>query len=227
MGKRVHGLWEAGTTGFIPAGEQIQISAHADVQQYFLLIEDELIREICTDHIRYSSLNFHPADITSDPAAIIARSAVDLAKAGGSDDWPLLCESMSVALAVAVVRAVSPEANMIGTAPQSGLSLSRKKRVLGFIQDHMTENITLDAMASVAAMSKFHFARSFKCTFGITPMQAVMRTRAAAAKKAIRHGRLQLSDIAAMCGYRSQSHMTDHFKIIYGVTPGAYRLSIK
>lgn len=224
--RMTYGHWRAGTVGFLPSGESVKISSVADISQHFLLIDDTLIREICEDHIDYSALDFHPANLTQHPAAAIARAARESILGENIQDWPLLAESLSVSLAASVVKAVSPGANMLN-GPQYGLSLDRKRRVLSYIIEHMAKDISLGDLSSVAAMSRFHFARTFKATFGVTPMQAVMRARAATAKKLIRSTSRTLAEIALDCGYHSQSHMTTHFKKTYGLTPGAYRLVLK
>jgi AraC family transcriptional regulator len=51
----------------------------------------------------------------------------------------------------------------------SGLDQRRLKRALDFLDQGYTEDVSLDALASDVAMSKFHLARLFKGSTGLSP----------------------------------------------------------
>lgn len=91
-----------------------------------------------------------------------------------------------------------------------------------FVQGRLGEKITVSDMASVAALSRFHFARSFRITFGEPPMKYVSRMRVYAAIRFIATG-LPLAQVSVLCGFSSQSHMNQSFARKVGRTPGSFR----
>lgn len=72
-------------------------------------------------------------------------------------------------------------------------------------------------------MSRFHFTRSFKLSFGVSPLHYLAHRRVGLAKLLLRGGRSPLVDVAALAGFCSQAHMTTVFQRVLGVTPGEYR----
>jgi AraC-like DNA-binding protein len=101
---------------------------------------------------------------------------------------------------------------------------SRIRRSIDYINENFSRPIELQELAGVATLSLFHFVRLFKKATGMSPMRFLMQRRIEMAKALmLRHLDMPLVDVAASCGFASQSHMTTTFKRIIGVTPGALR----
>ncbi len=103
------------------------------------------------------------------------------------------------------------------------LSAPQLQRVVDYIQANLTQPLTLEALATQAGYSPYHFARLFRAATGASPYQFVLRQRVEGAQQLLREGRLPLLGIALACGFASQSHMTRHFRQQLGVTPGTYQ----
>jgi len=127
-------------------------------------------------------------------------------------------ETMSRALAAQLVRSFSP-------APPATATIEdrRLKRVVAYIEDNIVEDLSLKAMAAVAAMSPYHFARAFKAATGASPLQFVINARIERAKVMLKSTRLSISEVAFRVGYGDPGHFSRHFKSRVGTTPGAYR----
>ncbi len=97
------------------------------------------------------------------------------------------------------------------------------RRIQKHVDDNIGERITLDDLASIAGVSRFHFARAFKAETGTSPMQYVMGRRLGRCRELIAETDLSLAEIALSCGFASQSHMTTAFRGALGTTPGQYR----
>lgn len=97
------------------------------------------------------------------------------------------------------------------------------RRVQEFVDAHLAEAISLDMLAEVACMSRYHFARAFKEGTGWTPHAFVMRRRIEHCQRLLRSTDMGLAEIAVTCGFASQSHMSTCFRRLLGNTPNRYR----
>lgn len=132
-------------------------------------------------------------------------------------------ESLATALAVELVRHFTTTG-----APRelpSGSRLSRQvlRRVVEHIQAHLAEEITLHDLAGAAGLSPFHFARLFKQTTGKAPHQYLIRCRVEKARELLVGGHQPVAEVALASGFCDQSHLTAHFKRLFGVTPRQFR----
>ena len=82
--------------------------------------------------------------------------------------------------------------------------------------------VGLNELAKTACMSPYHFLRSFSARFGISPHVYQLQQRVAAAKRLLSTD-LALTEVADQTGFVDQSHLTNRFKAVVGVTPGAFR----
>ena len=103
----------------------------------------------------------------------------------------------------------------------------RLRRVLAYIEEHLAEDITVADLANVACLSIFHFARAFAATMGVPPHRYVSQRRLESAKVMIATGRASLSEIALDCQFSSESSFTRAFRRAIGMTPAAYRRTLR
>ncbi len=107
--------------------------------------------------------------------------------------------------------------------PGSELTDRRLTRVLDFMQHHCASDLTLNQLASEAAISRFHFSRLFKAKLGVTPHQHLVQLRMRKARELLRHTNYSIGEIAIMCGYCSPGHFAAAFLRSCNVTPSAFR----
>lgn len=103
----------------------------------------------------------------------------------------------------------------------AGMNTDSLGRAREFLEEHRNESVTLDQLAAVAAMSRFHLARRFTQEFGISPHACLIQMRVKNACMLLREG-MSCVDVAPFLGFADQSHFTRHFKRVMGVTPGQY-----
>jgi AraC family transcriptional regulator len=104
-----------------------------------------------------------------------------------------------------------------------GLSGYKLRRVTEFINDNLEQDLTLTEIAAVADLSRFHFARSFSKTLGVTPQQYIAARRIEKAKDLLSHSNLPIVEIGFQTGFKNQSHFTTLFRKIAGFTPKVWR----
>lgn len=102
------------------------------------------------------------------------------------------------------------------------LAASRIREVCRHIERHSDEPLTIAQLASLAGMSRFHFARSFRSVTGVTPREYVNGARTHALKQGLRDS--DGVDAAIYdAGYGSSSRVYEHAAKRLGMTPGQYR----
>lgn len=97
------------------------------------------------------------------------------------------------------------------------------KTAVDYITEHYAEDITLETLANLVAMSVTSFKRNFKAMFGESPGTYLLTTRLNAARKLLETTDKLLTDIAIETGFFDQSHFSRVFKIKRNMTPGEYR----
>jgi AraC-like DNA-binding protein len=159
-----------------------------------------------------------------------------LARPGGADHWralltpPLSKSNLSRNSPEAVIHA-QPRLSMLSYMPvpevpdanRGGLSPALKNRVCDFIESHISEKISLDALSSMAGLSPHHFARAFQQSLGVPPHRYLLRRRLEHVEQMLRHTQLPLSHIALAVGFSDQSHLNRHFRRLTGMSPSLAR----
>lgn len=122
------------------------------------------------------------------------------------------------------VRLLSHTARRSSDTRKERLSPSALRRTLAFIDDHLVDNFTLADMAGAAGCSRFHFARAFRSSTGVSPWRYVTARRLKQAETLLRTREgLSVAEVCHMVGFQDQSHFTRAFKNVFSVTPGSFR----
>jgi AraC-like DNA-binding protein len=88
---------------------------------------------------------------------------------------------------------------------------------------HYTEPLDLDAMAAVAGLSKFHFQRLFKATYGRTPAAYLSERRVERAQDLLRATNLTVTEVCHAVGFSSLGSFSSRFREIVGETPSEFQ----
>jgi transcriptional regulator GlxA family with amidase domain len=107
------------------------------------------------------------------------------------------------------------------------LSPRRLARAIEFMHAHVADDIGVKEIAAAASLSAFHFARAFRNTTGMPPYRCLLQCRVAKVRELLSIGDRSLAQIAAAAGFADQSHMTNVFRRLAGMTPSRYRLNLQ
>lgn len=92
-----------------------------------------------------------------------------------------------------------------------------------WIVDHLAERLTVERLATRAAMSPRHFARVFRQDTGVTPARFVERARVEAARRALEDTNQSVDTIARTCGFGTAETMRRTFLRTLRASPREYR----
>ena len=101
------------------------------------------------------------------------------------------------------------------------------KKAQDLLHERCTANLALADIAHMVEVHPVYFTRGFRKYFGCTPSEYLRHLRTAHACKLIAHSDLPLVQIALQVGFADQSHFTRTFKRVMGVTPAAFRETIR
>jgi AraC family transcriptional regulator len=95
--------------------------------------------------------------------------------------------------------------------------------MIDHIHTCLNRDLSLAEIASVVNISPTYFASLFKQAMGISPYQYVIQQRVKQGKLMLSNTDLAIADIALQVGFSSQSHLTQQFKRLTGMTPKQIR----
>lgn len=101
---------------------------------------------------------------------------------------------------------------------------ARLLRVLAYIYDNLDGDLSLDTLAEVACMSRFHWHRVYRAMTGETLADAIRRIRMAKAANAlVRENNLPVSEVAGRHGYPNPASFSRTFSATHGLSPAEFR----
>lgn len=97
------------------------------------------------------------------------------------------------------------------------------ERVLEYMHDAYRKTLSVEELAALAGMSRFHFIRSFKAQTGHAPYQYLLGIRIEEARRLLRSTRLTVTEISLEVGFSSPSQLFRTFQKFTGMSPEQYR----
>lgn len=129
-------------------------------------------------------------------------------------------EALALTLAGTVLAAVNDSSSALA-AP----SARDAKRITAAVRalERDPADTSLAALARAAAMSPYHFLRTFRAVVGMAPHQYLLRLRLQRAARRLRAESTAVADIAYDCGFADLSTFNRRFRRVTGLTPTQFR----
>ncbi|HEX3878612.1 MAG TPA: AraC family transcriptional regulator [Bryobacteraceae bacterium] len=136
----------------------------------------------------------------------------------GYPNGRLYLDGLATALAVHLVNRHTSGARAI--APVKGAMPPRRlKQVLGYIEEHIAEPLSLVDLARAAGIGVSQFSASFRVAMGQSAHQYVTRRRVERAEDMLRQPDSSISQVATDTGFSHASHMAYQMRKILGISP--------
>jgi AraC family transcriptional regulator len=97
------------------------------------------------------------------------------------------------------------------------------QKALWYIESHLAQPLTLDEIAGVGGVSRFHIVRAFAAATGFPVMRYVRARRLSEAARALANGAPDILSLALDADYGSHEAFTRAFRDHFGVTPEMVR----
>jgi len=198
-----------------------QHSGNPEILQLYLR---KSVYERATEEMFGSPAALTPRFAIVDPLLEQLAIAVLNALRDGSADDRLYVETIAQLIGVHLARAHSSRARTPRNSEAlDGLSRARVRRLLDYIEQHLGEDLSLEALAAEVSLSPLYLVRAFRMATGQSPHQYVVARRVEQARRLLTGTTLPIAEISLATGFSSQSHLSNWFRRIIGVSPAAYR----
>ena len=219
------GIYQKGDLSITPAQISGSYKAYGNDRYLQIAIPPHLLQQVATEALDLNpdrlelNTEFRVRNPQIEQLAMMLRAELHQGKDGVGQ---LYIESLTNALIVNLLRDYAGTRTSIAIYP-GGLSDRSILQVTEYIDNHLTETIKLDDLATVLGISKFHFSKMFKQSTGMSPHQYVMQQRIERAKQLLKTEDMSIADVALDCGFNSHGHLGKYFRTFTGMTPKAFR----
>jgi len=123
----------------------------------------------------------------------------------------------------AILQAVEERRQQARLHVRGGLAPWQVHKVASYIETNLGSPIRTESLASVARLSRSHFSRAFRNSFGDSPIEYIIRRRIERAQELMLSTNASLSQIAHDCGFADQAYLCRLFRRFVGESPGTWR----
>lgn len=136
-----------------------------------------------------------------------------------ADGWQTILEANFLTLVTMLSRLYS-----FDNSPEKSDIINIAKSI-SYMENHYTEDISIDVLAEISHYSSRHFTRIFSETYNTTPLNYILSLRINKACSLLKENQLTISDIAFQCGFSDNNYFSRIFKKRIGLTPKQFRAS--
>ncbi len=131
--------------------------------------------------------------------------------------------SMANVIAALAINDYKLQKPIVESSMSCGFDEEQKCTVEAYIASNLYKTLQVAELASCLKLSRFHFARLFKDSYGVAPHQYITALRLEQVRSLLTKSNLSVHEVALKAGFSSSDHLCKVFKNKYGITPSAYK----
>jgi AraC family transcriptional regulator len=211
-----------------PGGQSLSVELRDPLETVHIYVKRDLVDAIARE-FGFGEVELEPRlgeiDTLIEALALEVRGIV----CDPASNAALYVASLAHALGARLEHAYSNRTSGRRAPKETLPSLNRIQldRVDDYIEANLDSRIELENLAAAGGLSAAWFARRFRDVTGLPPHQYVLRRRIERAKHLLTRTDAPIAQIAFDCGFAHQEHLTRVFKRVTGLTPGAFRRTIR
>ncbi len=145
--------------------------------------------------------------------------------AASASDVPLsamYADSVGLALAVHLASKRLQGSSSVRRELSLPLAKWRLRRSFEYIDAHLTRNISLEKLSTVARLGRIYFAAQFRSAMGLSPHSYILERRLSIARPLLVSQNISIDEVAQTTGFYSKAHFIRAFNRHVGSTPGRW-----
>ena len=204
-----------------PRVQHTEFSDDTQTLEYIVLGVDSLELAVDTDEQKqFHILRFQ------EPDAILRGYMVDILREmkGQAQDREILCQHLLQALLIRIMRNFDHSARVISSQKKVSRECAAARR---YIDTHFRESLTLDQLAEIVHINKYHMVHSFTKAYGISPINYLLSLRLQESRYLLQSTDHSMAQISQMVGFSSPCYFSQVFHKAMGMSPREYRNSFR
>lgn len=134
--------------------------------------------------------------------------------------YEIICRNLLDILIIRLMRQTNFSATLTPTPKHASHTCSVARR---YIDTHYKDDLTLEALAKIAHVSKYYLAHAFSKEYGVSPMSYLTMRRIEESRDLLATTNFPLTQIACFLGFSSGSYFSQSFRKQEGMSPMEYR----
>jgi AraC family transcriptional regulator len=186
-------------------------------------LEPDFITRIANEAVGRERIELIPTvPMTSDPLVWQIVMALRHTLETTPTNSHFYVESLATALAAHLMQFYATRPPTL-RAYRGGLPQQKLNLALEYINAHLSEDLSLTALAAELNISQYYLCRLFRESLGITPHAYLVQQRVEKSKHLLKDKEKLIVDIAIACGFANPSHFAKCFRQQIGITPKQFQ----
>lgn len=140
-----------------------------------------------------------------------------------SEGYEEICKHM-LAILITLLRRITDSGFRLVPSQHPSKECAAIKR---YLDANYSEDITLDTLSQLSHLNKYYLSHEFTKYYGISPINYLNQRRIDVCKELLENSDYDISDIAHLTGFSSQSYLSQSFRRYCNTTAGSYRREAK
>lgn len=229
MQRRFEGRWRKETLGpgavsLLTRAQRAYWTWSEPIDVAHVYLSGALVAEVASEVMDCAVKEVRLEDVlrAEDPVMAAAMAAIAGEAEAGALGGPLYVDSIARGLIVHLLRRYATVETHLPARPGE-LTPAQRRRIVEFVEANLGEGIDLAEMAGAVGLTPCLFARQFRKSFGAPPYAWVLGRRLDRARRLLAETALPIKEIAYLCGFSDQAHLTRLFRRTHAATPAAFR----
>lgn len=226
-GRRIVSRTRPGTITIIPSGADGKWDVAGEIEVSHVYLSAARLEPIAEVLAKGQRIELLDRVGFADPVAARILELLSREAAVNDTSSRLFVEQAIDLLCTQLIRGHSSVGALREPEVKRGLAPWQVKRVTEYMHERIGEEISLNELAGVLHLSRFHFITAFRQATGKTPHEWLVLQRIGFAKKLLEDHRFSVTEVGLSVGYETPSSFAAAFRKVVGLTPTDFRRSLK